>query len=148
MPNRRQLISTLEWREEMADRFRDLWYTEYLIGLREAGQEVLTQGWENRIKTGDVVLIEHPERPRPFWQLGRVVDLLPGRDGVVRCVRLVKPDRSTSVYSINQLYPLEISVAAEIEELNRNHTPAAELNPAREPRKAALKCVGRIRKRL
>ena len=150
IPNRENLVRSLEWREDVAEKFRDLFYTEYLLSLRESGQGILTQGWENRIKVDDVVLIEHPEKPRPFWQLGRVVELLPGKDHVVRCVKVMRTDKSISVHSISKLYPLELSIINEIESNSDSSNVVSDeqsIVPAvREPRKAAMRCRELLKK--
>ena len=41
-----------------------------------------------RLKEGDVVLIKGDEKNRGKWKTGVVNKLIPGRDGVVRAVRL------------------------------------------------------------
>ena len=49
--------------------------------------------WENSIKIGDVVLIESPNLSRVKWSMSRVTELFSGRDGKVRSVELIKPNR-------------------------------------------------------
>ncbi|GFV60053.1 transposon Ty3-G Gag-Pol polyprotein [Trichonephila clavipes] len=39
-------------------------------------------------KVGDVVMIEEPSKKRVYWPLGKVISLLPGRDGKVRTLKL------------------------------------------------------------
>ena len=63
------------------------WTTEYIRSLRERHNlkhktKVLT------LKVGDVVLIQSEERNRGKWNIGDVVKLIKGRDGVVRAARL------------------------------------------------------------
>ena len=60
---------------------------------------------------GDVVVIHEDNKKRVLWKLGRVVDLLRGKDGVVRGAK-VKTD---SKYSggiierpLQKLFPLEM----------------------------------------
>jgi hypothetical protein len=44
--------------------------------------------------------------------MGRVTELFRGNDGKIRSVKLVRPDRSEGTYSINLLYPLELSLSS------------------------------------
>ena len=62
-------------------------------------------------KSGDVVVIHEDNKKRALWKLGRVVDLIKGKDGVIRGAR-VKTD---SKYSggvierpLQKLFPLEM----------------------------------------
>lgn len=42
---------------------------------------------EMTVQPGDVVLIQGPERNRGKWNIGIVVKLIKGKDGVVRAIR-------------------------------------------------------------
>lgn len=104
------LMKTLELREDSLDKFRDLWYTEYLLSLRRSGKDSYEPVWEDKIKVDDVVLISSPVKPRPLWSLGRITKLFTGKDGKTRSVELIRPDRSSGVYAISHLYPMELSL--------------------------------------
>ena len=39
-------------------------------------------------RVGDLVIISSHDIPRSFWQMGRIIEVYPGRDGVVRSVKL------------------------------------------------------------
>ena len=60
------------------------------------------------MKNGDVVLIKGSERNRGKWNIGIVVKLIKGRDGVVRALRL-RAGKSYLERAIQQLYPMELS---------------------------------------
>ena len=81
------------------------WTNEYLHGLRE--RHDLRGGKEANIKVGQVVLIKNDERNRGKWNLGIVVGLLKGRNGIVRAVRL-RAGKSYLERAVQQLYPLEL----------------------------------------
>ena len=62
-------------------------------------------------KSGDVVVIHEDNTKRALWKLGRVVDLIKGKDGVVRGARV----KTNSRYSggvidrpLQKLFPLEM----------------------------------------
>ena len=80
------------------------------MSLREFSRELYVTGWENRVKVGDVVLIKHPVKSRPFWQMGCVTRLMEGDDGRVRSVYVRKSGGAVNLYPINVLFPLELSI--------------------------------------
>ena len=92
------------------------WQLEYLLELRESHRQ--QHAGSNRddvttINTGDVVLL-HEAKPRAFWRLARVKQLITGRDGRVRAAILAVPSgngqTSTFQRPIQLLYPLETDV--------------------------------------
>lgn len=109
-PNSEELSDSLENQESRLAYFKRLWYDEYLLGLREHDRHLHQSTWCNRIGIGDVVLIKAPNKSRPFWALGRVVDLVIGFDNNIRSVLVKKGDGSVGHHSICNLYPLELSV--------------------------------------
>ncbi|GFW29286.1 integrase catalytic domain-containing protein [Trichonephila clavipes] len=55
-------------------------------------------------KVGDVVMIEEPSKKRVYWPLGKVISLLPGRDGKVRTLKL----KCKNSELIRPIYSLEV----------------------------------------
>ena len=107
--DRGDLVSSLALREESFNAFRGLWYDQYLLGLREQTRQIYGKDWVDTIKAGDVVLVRMPNKPRPWWLLGQVVEVIVGFDDRIRSVRLKRSDGVISHHSISHLYPLEIS---------------------------------------
>ena len=144
VPNRQQLTAQLEKRDETLAHFKQLWVDEYLLSLRETARDVYQTEWHNRLKPGDIVLISSPNKPRHVWQMGRVLQLLPGKDGVVRTVKLLRPDRSEGIYTINLLYPLELSIVPDAKDEFVDE-PAQEIpgtSKERPPKRAAaIRCM-------
>ena len=58
-----------------------MWYSEYLLGLRENTRELFQTDWRDKIAVGDIVLISTKNRPRILWLMGKVMQLLHGDDG-------------------------------------------------------------------
>ena len=83
------------------------WTEEYIRSLRER-HNLNHQKGSPLIKTGDVVLIQGDERNRGKWNLGIVVKLIKGRDGVIRAARL-RAGKSFLERAIQQLCPMELS---------------------------------------
>ena len=89
------------------------WRDEYLVELRESHR----QSNHNRpphssIASGDVVVVHDENLPRGFWRLGRIEEVISGRDGKIRgaTVRLASRNRQKTLLHrpIQLLYPLEI----------------------------------------
>ena len=82
------------------------WSGEYLKSLRERhNMEHKTK--EMNVKLGDVVLIQDAERNREKWNMGMVVKLFQGRDGVVRAVGL-RGGKAFLERAVQHLFPLEL----------------------------------------
>ena len=110
------LIRTLKERDQMLNRFSEIWHTSYLLSLRERNNDLLQPDFKNKIKLDDVVLIRNPTKTRPFWSLGRVIRVFPGHDGLIRSAMIQRGDKTTRQYSIKHLYPLEISASETADE--------------------------------
>ena len=109
IPSRQDILNSLIHRDEIFNAFSESWYKDYLLSLRESSRDLHQVEWDNAVQLGDIVLIEVPNKTRPFWPIGKVIELLPRNDECVRTVRLIKSDRSEGVYSISLLYPLELN---------------------------------------
>ena len=91
--------------------------------------------FSNKIKSDNVILIKNPLKPRPYSQLGRVVELFPGNDNNIRSVRVKRGDGMTQTYSIKHLCPLELSLThvyhpltPELEEIEKDIFPKSSIN--------------------
>ncbi|GFW41208.1 integrase catalytic domain-containing protein [Trichonephila clavipes] len=67
-------------------------------------------------RVGEIVLIEKPNKKRLYWPLGKVIELIPGRDGKVRTLKL-RCSNSEIIRPIQRVFPLEIQ-SAEMGESN------------------------------
>ena len=83
------------------------WSSEYLRGLREQ-HNLKHQGKPCTLAVGDVVILKSEERNRRKWALGIVQELYPGRDRVVRVVKLCS-GRNFLERPVQHVYPLELS---------------------------------------
>jgi len=151
-----RLIDTLKKQDEAFETFRRLWHENYLTSLREHSRNLYQTEWINKIKIDDIVLIRHPNKPRPFWLLGRILDTVVGHDNIIRSVRLKQGDGTIAHHSIKNLYPLELSLThnpkfknissnsndlgSENDNLPNDDLPDNDIPAIRPTRKAALKC--------
>ena len=83
-PSRSEIIKSVALRDNMLAQFRELWYESYLLSLREHCRHLHEVDFHNKIKVDDVVLVKQPQIPRPYWVLGRVLELIIGDDGKIR----------------------------------------------------------------
>lgn len=89
-------------RQELRDRFRK----EYLSQLVHRN---VKQAGYNKIKVGDIVLVELDNKKRIDWPVAKVTELFPSSDGIVRSVKLsIKKKELTR--AIQRLYLLETSI--------------------------------------
>lgn len=82
------------------------WSAEYLRGLRER-HNMKHNKRQMSLTSGDVVIIKGDEKNRGQWRLGIVDELFPGRDGVIRAVKL-RAGKSYLERPLQHLYPLEL----------------------------------------
>ena len=108
-----KLAGSLEHRDALINKFRLEWFNNYLLSLRGKHRDSfylkeLHSHKNSYLYVGSVVLVKHPTRSRSYWSLGRIVELTAGDDGLVRIVKVRKPDYSVVVTSISNLYLLEL----------------------------------------
>ncbi|KAF8774066.1 hypothetical protein HNY73_016660 [Argiope bruennichi] len=93
----------IRYRRKLIHDFRSRFRKEYLGQLRQ--KRPGKSGHD--FKVGEVVMIEEPSKKRVYWPLGKVISLLPGRDGKVRTLKL-KLKNSELIRPIQRVYPLEV----------------------------------------
>lgn len=110
-PTRHKLVQSLAGRDKVLEQFRQIWYEEYLVSLREQWKDLHEVNYSNKLRPDDIVLVRGPpDKKRPNWRLGRVLELFPGDDGKVRSAKIKRADGEFSHHSINHLYPLELAL--------------------------------------
>jgi len=115
-PGRRKLVEAMERRNRWLEDFRRRWYEEYLLCLRERPQGRSQEPFLNRLKLNDIVLIKSPLKPRPFWILGSILELIRSDEDIIRSARVRQSDGAVVIHSLKHLYPLELSVSPEATE--------------------------------
>ena len=90
------------------EHFWKRWKNEYVLCLRDYYKKGQSKANEI-IDIDDVVIIADEKAPRHLWNLRRVIDLIKGKDNVLRgaCVKVGKTG-SIINRPINKLYPLEV----------------------------------------
>jgi hypothetical protein len=106
---RDQYKGLITLRQQLRQRFRK----EYLSLLVEKGKKKPIHVF----KMGDMVLIGDNTKKRLDWSMGRIIELIQGRDDHVRTAR-VKTENGSLLRPLQHLYPLEISSIEEVPHIN------------------------------
>ena len=98
------------------EHFRTRFKKEYVTSLREF--HIAKKTLKHReIGKGHIVTVYEEKRPRQMWRLGRIVELIRGKDQNIRSavVRVYNHDKTVNIRRpIKLLYPVELT--GEIEE--------------------------------
>ena len=93
------------------DQFWNRWRQEYLLELRESHHGHVNP---SQVSVGDVVIVHSDNQPIGFWRLGRVKEVLVGRDEKIRGAVLWVAGKGRRAKLLQRpiqlLYPLEICV--------------------------------------
>lgn len=75
--------------QQMSQHFWRRWSIEYLQALQQREKWFTPQ---RNVQNGDIVIMKDSRLPPLKWQLGRIIDVKPGTDGVVRVVSVKTKD--------------------------------------------------------
>ena len=92
------------------------------------------RGNRTAITVGDIVILKNDSTSRAFWKLGKVEQLIPGKDGKVRAA-IVKVSSSNGKNQllkrvIQHLIPIEVRSESNIPIPRPQSTPLQEPQPA------------------
>jgi len=91
--------------QEMMQGFWRRWSSEYLHTLQVRSKwNVITK--DAVIKVGDLVLVKEGNQPPLFWRTGRVTQLHPGPDNIVRVATITMPGNKSLQRPLVKLCPL------------------------------------------
>ncbi|KAJ8027040.1 hypothetical protein HOLleu_32065 [Holothuria leucospilota] len=109
--NERDVYSKRRWKQVhyLANIFWRRWIREYLPMLQQRKKWSTLQ---RNCKVGDLVLVVDNNLPRNKWVLGRIVETYPGKDNLIRTVR-VKTQGTELVRPVTKLCLLETVEALE-----------------------------------
>ncbi|XP_050338998.1 uncharacterized protein LOC126765319 [Bactrocera neohumeralis] len=106
--------------QKMLEHFWRRWQSEYLNPLQTRNKWTRS---EPNVQRGDVVLIRGENLPPSVWRMGRVIDVHPGSDGLVRTVTI---EYNTNQTSSNGL-PIKQRCQRPVQKLCRLTGPTEEL---------------------
>ena len=94
------------------------------------------------MKADEIVLIHDPVKPRYARNLGRITEVLPGKDKKTRCAKVKRSDGQEAIYPVCNLFPMELRASDETTTTaDSNAGPADEQPPSRPRRAAAISCL-------
>ncbi|GFW85876.1 uncharacterized protein TNCV_1623201 [Trichonephila clavipes] len=76
--------------------------------------ELIQKQNDNRVREpriGEMVLIGNDNKKRLHWPIAKIIELIPGRDGEIRTVRL-KTHHGTVIRPVQRTFPLEVQAIA------------------------------------
>lgn len=91
--------------QSMVQHYWARWQREYLTELQVRTKWKLN--CNHMLKIGTLVLIRNDNASSLHWELGRIVQLYPGKDGVVRVVKLKVRD-GTTTRAVNRICALPV----------------------------------------
>ena len=93
----------LKYIQTMESQFWHGWKKTYLPMIMERSK--WTHATKEKIKVGTIVLLLKENQKRHTWPLGRVMELIVGRDGLVRSVKILT-DGSVVTRPIQHIVPI------------------------------------------
>ncbi|MEL6606114.1 MAG: reverse transcriptase domain-containing protein [Cyanobacteria bacterium J06614_10] len=129
---------------EAVAHFSKTWATDYIASLREKHYGNAKAQQSNSVTKGDVVLIVS-DLPRSEWPLGRITNVFPDSDGVIRTVE-VHFQGHHHVRTIDKLVPLESAPLPEYVDTVPT-APEPEV-PGRRPQRLAAQAAASQRRAL
>ena len=91
-------------RDRRLKKFWSVWSSDYLRSLPLSVRHFRERG---KLTEGSVVLLREENQPRQRWQMGVVVRLFPGRDGVPRSAE-VRTSRGRKTRAVQRIHDLEV----------------------------------------
>nr|CAD2178770.1 unnamed protein product [Meloidogyne enterolobii] len=87
------------------NKFWNIWHNSYLTSLRERVNKSSNETLVPQI--GEIVIVEQSEAPRSVWKLGKIIELIKGRDNIIRTAK-IQINKKIFLRSINLIFPLEL----------------------------------------
>ena len=146
--NEKDNFAKRRWRQVqyLSDLFWKRWVKEYLTALQQR------QKWlqpKRNLQEGDIVLMVNDKAPRNSWAVGRVIQVLPGREGFVRQVQ-VQTKSTVLTRPVSKLCTLLEADAPEETPTVTSSVPAVESAETHQPNKAAKndQCQTRVGRKI
>ena len=98
----------LKFQETTYQTFWNIFYKEYLLQLQEYKHK--NKSKDKIPQLGDIVHIKDDLQPKRNWRIGKVDELIEGKDGQIRVVKVRTPlgkNCTTLLRPVQHLYPLE-----------------------------------------
>ncbi|KAL3085510.1 hypothetical protein niasHS_009437 [Heterodera schachtii] len=116
--SKKALVIKFKKARDIAEKFWRIWRNDYLTSLREKQQSARNP--EKVPKKGEIVII-HDDTPRNQWKIGKIKELIPSSDGLIRSATVYMGGNKELRRPISKLYPMEIQSPINELEINENH---------------------------
>ncbi len=146
MDEKAEVTKRMRYLKVCREHLKKRWLTEYVHVLEERHRKVFTD--EKRLpKKGSIVLITDNSKIKSKWRIGRIVEVIRGRDGIVRGYKI----RTGTGYIIERLlqlvYNLEINGSTDEpvakDKVDNSSGKGSNERPPRKAKSAAIdKIVG------
>jgi len=103
---RTQLSKNLRYRQRLKEKLRKRFRIQYLGQLFQRNRRKYTA---TSFSVGDIVLVANDLQKRLDWPLARIKELFPGKDSLVRVVKL-QTANGELIRPIQRLIPLEVEL--------------------------------------
>ena len=103
--NKEEITRRWRYRQRLMTSFWNSWRREYLLSLKS--DHCCETPQPSQLNVGDVILIGEDNTPRQSWKLGRVEELFPGCDGLVRSCAVRTTSGTVLRRPVQLLYCLE-----------------------------------------
>lgn len=104
--NKKDITRRWKYRQRLINNFWNTWRKDYMLELKSAHHCDSLKS--TPLKVGDIVLIGQDNLPRQVWKLGKIEELFPGRDGLIRSCSVRTTTGTFLRRPIQLLYNLEI----------------------------------------
>ncbi|VDO86239.1 unnamed protein product [Haemonchus placei] len=117
LKTRQQAEEALKTSHQITEKFWTIWKNQYLTSLREKHKLLMNnKGGTRKIPARNtVVLIYDSTSPRNTWKLGRIHDLSPSENGIIREAHVKLPNGRVIRRPVNFLIPLELQDGTDTE---------------------------------
>ena len=96
------------YRELLLAQFEKRWKKEFLSQLQDYHIQMSRTATVERVpKVGELVILKEDKQPRGSWKICKVTDVHKGRDGKIRSVELLKPNKQMIRRPPQLFIPLE-----------------------------------------
>ena len=128
MSTRNALTRRQRHHKHLLQEFSRQWRREYLISLRENSTTRSVNGNLSPITEVDVIL-KNDSTSRAFWKLGKVEQLIPGRDGKVRSAIVKVPNNNGKTQLLKRViqHLAPIDVRADLNNSQVQRPPSTQL---------------------
>ena len=106
-----------------------------MLSLRDNSTAKAVSGNHKAITVGDIVILKNDATSRAFWKLGKVEQLIPGKDGKIRAaiVKVAKGNGKTQLLKrvIQHLIPIEVRAESKESQVSQPQSHSSSIRPRR-----------------